>query len=81
MNKNFEALKAQISLFLENWWSQLLTPDSFGLAFADVGSVYGIKTGVYELNPSQGFSLYNAGRQSFSQEIAVMPEIVSQDNR
>ncbi len=77
MNKNFEAVKAQMSFLLENWWSQLLSPDSLGLSFADVGSVYGIKTGVYELNPSQGFSLYSAGRQSFSQEIAVMPETVS----
>ncbi len=80
MNKNFEALKEQMSFLLENWWSQLLTPDSYGLAYADVGSVYGIQTGVYELNPSQGFSLYNAGRTSFSQEIAVMPEAVSQSN-
>lgn len=80
INKNFETLKEQMSFLLENWWSQLLTPDSFGLSYADVGSVYGIQTGVYELNPSQGFSLYNMGRNSFSQEVAVMPEIVSQDN-
>jgi len=78
MNKNFEALKEQMSFLLENWWSQLLTPDSYGLAYADVGSAFGIQTGVYDLNPSQGFPVYNAGRASFSQEVAVMPEVVSQ---
>lgn len=74
LNKNFESLKDQISLSLGSYWADIFKQDQFGLTFADVGSLYGIKTGVYELNPSQGFSLYNMGRASFSQEIAVAPE-------
>ena len=46
---------------------------------ADVGTFYGIQTGVYELNPSQGFALYSKTRNSFSQEIAVAPVITTKD--
>jgi len=45
---------------------------------ADVGAIYGFTTGVYEFNPSQGFSLYSAARKSFSQEIAVSPALAIQ---
>ncbi len=72
---NFEALKEQMSTALGSYWSQLFTPDSLNEIPAQVGSLYGFNTNVYELNPSQGFSLYSAARNSFSQEIAVYPAI------
>ena len=70
-NANFESIKEQTALLLGNYWADLLTPSKDGLSSADLGSVYGFSTGVYDLNPSQGFSLYNAARSSFSQEIAA----------
>jgi hypothetical protein len=72
---NFESLKEQMSSTLGSYWSQLFTPDAFTMVPADIGSLYGFKTGVYELNPSQGFALYSAARKSFSQEIAVFPAL------
>ncbi len=74
---NFEALKEQYAEALGSYWSQLLSPDPsyYNLTPADVGAIYGFSSGVYELNPSQGFSLYSAARKSFSQEIAVLPEL------
>lgn len=48
---------------------------------ADVGSLFGFNTGVYNLNPSQGFALYSKGRDSFSQEIAVNPALMSEQGK
>ena len=72
---NFEALKDEMSTALGSYWSQLFTPDAFKEVPAQVGALYGFKSNLYELNPSQGFSLYSAARNSFSQEIAVYPAI------
>jgi hypothetical protein len=69
-----------MSSVLGSYWSQILTQDTFGMVQADVGSLYGFKTNVYELNPSQGFSLYSAARDSYSQEIAVYPAIALQQD-
>lgn len=77
---NFESLKEQMSSVLGSYWSQIVTHDSFGMVPADIGSLYGFKTGIYELNPSQGFSLYSAARDSYSQEIAVFPAITLQQD-
>lgn len=77
---NLEALKEQYAESLGSYWAQLLQPDAsyYTLIPADVGAVYGFTTGVYGLNPSQGFSLYSAARKSFSQEIAVLPALAVQ---
>lgn len=86
LNTYFEGTKDQMSYYLGNY----LTPQveenkkNYDLRFADVGSIYGVRTGdgdqtgVLNLNPSQGFPLYNQQRDSFSQEIAVYPALAMQ---
>ncbi len=73
----------QLSYYLGQYLLPQITPDSTGLIPADVGSLYGFKTGVLNLNPSQGFPLYNKGRNAFSQEIAVYPSLAfgQEDNK
>jgi uncharacterized protein YlbG (UPF0298 family) len=56
----------------------LTTPDitSYppnGLLPADPGYSYGLQTNRMDLNPSQGFRVYNAQRGTFAQEIATLP--------
>ncbi len=78
MANNFETIKEQISLLVGDYWSMLLTPNTDPkIVPGDVGSIYGISTNVLDLNPSQGFALYNKARNSFSQEIAVAPALIS----
>ena len=56
----------------------LTTPDITnyppnGMLPADPGYSYGIQTNRMDLNPSQGFRVYNAQRGTFAQEIATLP--------
>ena len=72
----FSNMESQMSYYLGQSLTPQITPDpTFGLMSADVGSIYGFNTGVLNLNPSQGFPLYNNGRKAFSQEIAVSPAL------
>ncbi len=82
----FEGTQDQMSFYLGmNLAPQLeQNKDYNNLRFADVGALYGFatgdgkNTGVLNLNPSQGFPLYNDGRKLFSQEIAVYPALSMQ---
>lgn len=63
---------------LSSFYNILTTPDTAtgnipGVAPADPGYWYGINTGRYDLNPSRGFRIYQAGTNSFCQEIAAAP--------
>ncbi len=79
----FSNMENQMSYYLGQSLVPQITPDpTFGVMSADVGSLYGWNTGVLNLNPSQGFPLYNNGRQAFSQEIAVSPALaISSDGQ
>lgn len=88
----YESVKENMSEQLGTTLSKNLTPVeqtikinnadvSYTMTPADVGSMYGFNTNVYNLNPSQGFPLYNKGRDSFSQEIAVNPTMVSKGSK
>jgi hypothetical protein len=77
MMTDFESIKEQTAVLLGKYWDGLLTPDANGLRSADVGALYGVRTDVYDLNPSQGFALYNMARESFGQEIAAAPALVT----
>lgn len=72
--QQYQAQKDSLEQQVGSFQQVLLTPDSNGLTPADVGSIYGIKTNVLDLNPGQGFTLYNIARKTYSQEIAVFPE-------
>jgi hypothetical protein len=85
LSQYFESTKEQMSFYLGNYLAPQLTQDeNYNLRFADVGTLYGFKTGdgdktgVLNLNPSQGFPLYNKGRDLFSQEIAVLAPLGAQ---
>lgn len=65
----------QMSYYMGQYLIPLITPGDSGLMPADVGSIYGFKTNVLNLNPSQGFPLYCQARNAFSQEIAVYPAL------
>jgi hypothetical protein len=78
MDANFEAFKLQMAQTLGSYVAPQLKPDAYGMIPADVGTIYGINTGVYNLNASQGFALFSKARNSFSQEIAVSPALISQ---
>jgi hypothetical protein len=70
----FVGVENQMAYYLGQSLIPQLTPDAqTGLIQADVGTLYGFKTGVLDLNPSQGFSLYSSARKAFAQEIAVSP--------
>lgn len=61
---------------LSSFYNVLTTPDGAtgtmpGIAPADPGYWYGVTTGRYDLNPSRGFRIYQAGTNSFCQELAV----------
>lgn len=75
LNQTFNNYQEQMARQLGSYLSPQLTPDArYNTVYADLGSLYGFSTGVYDFNPSQGFSLYNVGRNNFSQEIAVAPD-------
>ncbi|MBI2775444.1 hypothetical protein HYX58_05545 [Candidatus Dependentiae bacterium] len=82
MQSYFENMEQQMAYYLGGSLTPQITPDpnNNGLLAADVGTIYGFKTGVFDLNPSQGFPLYNAGRKAFSQEIAVSPALAISDD-
>lgn len=76
LNQTFNNYQNQMAEQLGNYLAPQLEPDKkYNTVYADVGSLYGFATGVYEFNPSQGFSLYNKGRNTYSQEIAVFPAL------
>jgi hypothetical protein len=79
----FTNTENQMSYYLGQSLVPQITPDpTFGIINADVGSLYGFNTGVLNLNPSQGFPLYNNGRKAYSQEIAVSPALaISSDGQ
>jgi|GEM_PF-2698757 len=61
-----------------SFYDILSTPDITnyppnGMLPADPGYAYGIQTNRMDLNPSQGFRVYNAQRGTFAQEIATIP--------
>ncbi|MGB8467710.1 MAG: hypothetical protein WCE21_01785 [Candidatus Babeliales bacterium] len=74
----------QLSFYMGSFLAPQLEPQGDAhLRFADVGALYGFKTGtndqtgVLNVNPSQGFALYSKGRNAFSQEIPVYPAVAS----
>lgn len=80
----FGNMKEQMASYLGSSLAPQLLPDkTYKLRYADVGSMYGFstgdgtKTGLFNLNPSQGFALYNQARDTFAQEIAVYPALVN----
>lgn len=79
MSSYAESIKQSTSMSLGTFLAPQLKIQDNGLIFADVGSLYGLTTGTYNLNPSQGFPLYNKGRSAFSQEIAVAPITLPSD--
>lgn len=79
MSTSVDGYKAYYGNILGSYWSNILKPsDDYHMVYADVGSLYGISTDIYNLNPSQGFALYSNARNSFSQEIAVAPALLPQ---
>ncbi|MEX0940310.1 MAG: hypothetical protein WDZ41_03045 [Candidatus Babeliales bacterium] len=85
LSNYFESTKEQMSFYLgSNLAPQLQLDPTYKIRFADIGSLYGFKTGdgvntgVLNLNPSQGFPLYNKSRNTYSQEIAVYPALSMQ---
>jgi hypothetical protein len=79
MSSYAESIKQSTSMSLGAFLAPQLKVQDNGLIFADVGALYGLTTGTYNLNPSQGFPLYNKGRSAFSQEIAVAPITLPSD--
>ena len=85
LNNFFASTKEQMSFYLGQYVAPKLQVDKkYQVRFADVGTLYGFKTGngdttgVLNLNPSQGFPLYNKARDTYSQEIAVYPALSMQ---
>ncbi|MBN1549258.1 hypothetical protein JW872_01205 [Candidatus Babeliales bacterium] len=77
LGNRYESTKGQLAQNLRAYNIALLTADqNTGAIPADVGSLYGFRTRVNDLNPGQGFTVYNDGRKSYSQEIAVSPSTV-----
>lgn len=79
---HFEGMKNQMSYYLGGTIApQLEVQQPYNMRFADIGALYGFstgdgnKTGILNLNPSQGFSLYSQTRDAFAQEIAVYPAL------
>lgn len=78
INNSLNASRAVQAYQLSSFYDVLITPDTInfpptGLMPADPGYPVGIQTNRLELNPSQGFRVYNAGRGTFAQEIATIP--------
>ncbi len=78
MNSTLNALRSAQGYMLSSIYDQLLTPDTQNypktqILYADAGYNYGIKTNRFDINPSQGFRVFNAGRGTFAQEIAAQP--------
>ena len=78
----FASAEKQMAYYLGQNLIPQIQKDQNGQIPADVGYIYGMKTDVFNLNPSQGFPLYNDGRKAFSQEIAVSAALaVQSDNQ
>ncbi len=78
LNQTLNNYEKQMSERLGSYLAPKLEPDKrYNTVPADIGSMYGLSTGIYASfkNPYQGFSLYNKGRDTFSQEIAVFPAL------
>ena len=78
LNSSINTLRSTQAYQLGSFYDQLITPDttnypSLGLMPADTGYNYGIETNRLDLNPCQGFRVYNSQRNSFAQEIATKP--------
>ena len=78
LTNNYQENKDALSSSLGQFELALLTPDPTTQGVpADPGTLYGFKTGWLDLNPGQGFTLYSKGRNTYSQEIAQAPDIVT----
>ena len=78
VNSSLNTTHAVQAYQTSSFYDILTTPDITnyppnGMLPADAGYSYGIQTGRMDLNPSQGFRVYNAQRGTFAQEIATLP--------
>ena len=79
MNSTINALRATQAYQVSAFYNYQLTPDTTNypgqnLVPADPGYLYGIQTNRYDLNPSNGFRVYNSQRKTFAQEVATLPK-------
>lgn len=74
LNDTVIGIREQLNDYIGSWQASLLTPDQNNLIPADIGRIYGFSTNFYDLNISQGFSLYSNPRGTFTQEIAESPQ-------
>ncbi len=78
VNDSLNTTRAVQAYQTSSFYNILTTPDVInyppaGMLPADPGYPYGIETNRMDLNPSQGFRVYNAQRGTFAQEIATLP--------
>lgn len=82
LNNTINSIASQMSHALSSQYIQMLTPDSTGSRYADIGSTWGLTTPFVYLYPSQGFITTTLGRKDFpyAQEIAQSP-LIAQDQK
>ena len=75
LNSNFNSMVSSSAYGLGTFYNNQTIDDSIAqVAPADLGYLYGIKTGRISMNPSQGFKTYNPTRNTFAEEIAELPQ-------
>ncbi len=72
-NQLLQLFVTQQEYALGGYQGQLLQTNAQGVQVGDVGDLYGYKTGLVNLNPSQGMVLYEPARGIFAQEVAQLP--------
>lgn len=72
-NQLLQLFVQQQEYALGGYEGQLLQTNAQGAYVGDVGVLYGYKTGLVNLNPSQGILLYEPARGHFAQEVAQLP--------
>ena len=75
LNSQFNSTVSIQANSLSQFYQEITMPDTAtGIPLSDPGCFYGIKTERMALNPAQGIYSFNAGRNTFAQEVATIPQ-------